>query len=151
MKSLTAFAFIIISLALTGNRGVADTESFSGTFTQVELGTGPADVIALNGFDPSLGTLASVTLTLNLTTTSDFTVYNNNSVSVLLNYAQATYSTVLTGPDSSTVSYEAQPVWIYGQDMAANSSIDLGTKTASFDGSTSVPTPNPSQYVSGST
>jgi hypothetical protein len=98
---------LFVALALMSH-AVAATESFSHTIANTEGGSANNSSFTLNGFDPTLGTLNSITFDFELTSTATPTIFASGTGSYT--GATTTYDFSLTGPSlSETVTTSAGP------------------------------------------
>jgi len=98
MKNLFVRFILIVGFACLSGRAMAGTESFaSGSFVQ-GAGIGkPTSTIAIQGFNPSMGTLTQVTFSLDGTT--QFTLKAASTGSLTVAYTDSsTFSLTLTAP-----------------------------------------------------
>jgi len=94
-------AFVLSKASLA-----ADTTSFQ--YVLGATSTGTTTSFTLSGFNPSLGTLTGVTLTLNLTTTSVPVVFNPGTAGAAFTNANVTFTTFLNAPDGTQLALLSQ-------------------------------------------
>jgi hypothetical protein len=125
----------------------ADDETYSYTLPPTDIGV--IDNILLEAFNPSLGTLEDVTLTMGLSTSSQPTVINLDTTPDSYLNAYTGFTTILKGPDSTSLSLLTTSP---GASGTANPGENLVTPAfvATPSGTVSVAAANFGQYESGS-
>jgi hypothetical protein len=93
--SLPALAFLALAAVPAARAGVA-TETF--THTIVPTSVPFTDNFTLPSFNPSLGTLTGVSVTMSLALTAEIDVINTSTTAQTFNNATATFSVTSTGP-----------------------------------------------------
>jgi len=140
---LAAFAALILT------KGVlpADTESF--LYILPSTSTGTTTAFTLPGFNPSLGTLTGVTLTLDLSTISAPFVYNPDGSSASFTNASVSFTTTVNAPDGADISILSQSNNYSGTAIPGGNLLSPAT-TKILSGTDDVSPSNFSLYTSSS-